>query len=794
MPRVPLVVAVLCLLGSVSAAPMAARASSPPTPAPGFRAHVYFDQSDHPPLPGVTRGAPVQPLDHPADHFHRPTTSGMEMAPDAAGSNLPDPEVLGFVQEGEVLSGDWQPDIQLNLISTLAYDSIDVDSANCSSGCLVNDEGFQAYWSSQATSLFNAAHQNGDLVVATFTDFSTGDINALLNSSADQSAFIGSVVSQVTSRGVDGVNIDFEPVGDTGDAAAFTALMSRLHAALIAAAPGSSYLSVDVYASAYQGGEMYDIPGLAQAVDAVDVMTYSMNGPTQPNSPMGGPYAYTDPQVVNGFLSEMPADKLLLGIPYFGEVYSTTSTAFNAPLAPGEGSSWNVKSPYYSSILADFSCASQLHENRDTVSETPWAWWYSPASGDPCGADYGSDRELYYDNAQSLADKYALVNSDGLRGIGIWALGMDSGTDDLWNAIATSFSVVHGPAPVLATLPATSSTTAVNVCWSPAAATESALWASSDGGPWLEYTKTSSTCTTFYGWQAYTYDFYVQGFDSQGNSNGGPIAGSAGEATVSIAANATEDSPMMSIDSVSEGGQLNPASSPPLPTTGTWPGQDIVRGMATDGDGRGGQIVDLYGGLHPFGDAPYLAASAYYPGLDLARGVAVNSSGQGGYVLDAYGGLHPFGDAPWLPVSAYWPGQDLAVAVVLNSSGGGGYVLDAYGGLHPFGDAPWEPVTAYWPGQDLATALVLQPDGDSGWIVDAYGGMHPFGGAPGVSITAYYPGQSIVNGLVLAPDGTQGWTVDEEGGFHPFNGAPYVQAMANTPGQLTMRGASGGGA
>ena len=64
------------------------------------------------------------------------------------------------------------------------------------------------------------------------------------------------------------------------------------------------------------------------------------------------------------------------------------------------------------------------------------------------GTPRESDRELYYDNAQSLGDKYALVNNDGLRGIGIWALGYNFGSSDLWNAISTSFSVAHGPSTV----------------------------------------------------------------------------------------------------------------------------------------------------------------------------------------------------------------------------------------------------------------------------------------------------------------------------------------------------------
>ena len=434
---------------------------------PAIRPHLTFDQSGDPLLSGITPGAPVTPL--------RPASSrvaGVD-GPVVAGSALHPggPQVLGFVQNGEVTSGDWQSDIDFNLVSTIAYFSIDVNS----DGSLINDAGYQAWGSQQATDLFDAAHAAGDRVLATFTylcgsSACDSGMNSLLNSASAESAFVSNVVAQVKSRGVDGVDIDFEPAtGLGGDASQFTALMGQLKSALQQQVPNSSYLSVDVYTSAYQGGEIWAIPNLSAAVDSVDVMTYSENGPTQPNSPMGGPYTYTDPSVVNGFLAEMPASKLLLGIPYFGEVYSTTSTAFNAPLS----STSNENSPTYADILADFGCVSQQDGtagpviNWDATSETPWAYWYGPTSNSACGSNNSTWRELYYDNGQSLGAKYSLVGADHLAGIGIWALGYDSGSNDLWSAIAASFTSLSTPPTNVAA--ASTASGAATVSWSPPA-------------------------------------------------------------------------------------------------------------------------------------------------------------------------------------------------------------------------------------------------------------------------------------------------------------------------------------
>ena len=64
----------------------------------------------------------------------------------------------------------------------------------------------------------------------------------------------------------------------------------------------------------------------------------------------------------------------------------------------------------------------------------------SPASGDPCGANHNSWREVYYDDAQSLGLKYGLVNASQLRGAGIWALGYDGASRDLWNVLSAKFA------------------------------------------------------------------------------------------------------------------------------------------------------------------------------------------------------------------------------------------------------------------------------------------------------------------------------------------------------------------
>ena len=451
---------------AATASPVARADASNPSPA-GLPAHPgtvqvlpgetspsqIFNQSDLPLQAGVVAGAQAGKLLHPKidlgtrTPIHVPA-SGTGASNTSNGTAAPaaprDPEILGFAQAGEVTSGDWQSDFRLADLTTIAYDSLNLNT----NGTVIQDSGYQGWWSAQMSSLINAAHAAGDRVVLTIT-MNNSSIETLVGSESNRQTAITNIVEQLQSRGGDGVNIDFEGLIPAVVPSDFTTFVGELQYALRTLVPAQSYLTVDTYASSAQGGTMMNISGLRPYVDAFDVMDYDVDyGQTLPNDPLNpvNYTAYSDSQVVKAYLSEVPGYQVILGIPYYGYAYSTTGEGFNAPRGGDNGIS---AVPYYN-ILSDFTCTTEsgspdgLVRNWDAPSETPWAAWNSPSPGDTCGADHGSYRELYYDNAQSLGDKYALVNSDGLRGIGIWALGYDSGSSDLWNAITQNFSVAHG--------------------------------------------------------------------------------------------------------------------------------------------------------------------------------------------------------------------------------------------------------------------------------------------------------------------------------------------------------------
>jgi hypothetical protein len=247
-------------------------------------------------------------------------------------------------------------------------------------------------------------------------------------------------------------------------------------------------------------------------------------------------------------------------------------------------------------------------------------------------------------------------------------------------------------------------------------------------------------------------------------------------------------------------GGVHPYGDAPSETeVSVFPGFNIIRGMATDGcdpTGHSGWTVDAYGGMHAFGSAPYVSVyGGYYPGWDIIRGV-VAWCDQGhavGYTVDAYGGMHPFSDdpggvePPYPQISGYWPGQQLTAGIALIPGTDEGYVVDAYGGLHPFNGAPYYSVSAYYSGWNIIRGVTVLPGGGGGYTVDAFGGLHPFGSAGYEPVSGYYAGWDIIRG-VAASSATGGYTVDAYGGLHPFGTAPFLEVTGYFPGQNLIEG------
>jgi GH18 family chitinase len=722
-------------------------------------------------------------------YSYRPTLAGVKTTYNRAGLQK---EVFGFATYWTLSQhSSWD----YSVVSTIAYFGL---SVNWDGTWIQSGGGWSGFFSQDFTNMVNEAHNAGDRVVLVIKSSGEAPLNDVVTIPTETQLVINNTIGYVMSKHLDGVNVDFE--GDTNPTypdiqAGMTNFMTQMSAQMHANLP-SAFVSVDTYSgSASWDGGLFKIGDLAPVVDAMFIMAYDMSfsnmpGQAGPNAPMTG-WTYNDTTAVSQYLTKAPASKIILGVPWYGYRFTTNSNA-------GYGRSSSATADSYSQDLTDLTCAGgAVSRGWDAPGESPLAIWYSPPSGDPCGINLNSWQELYYDNVQSLGLKYDLVNSSGIRGMGIWALGYDGGHSELWSELSTYFSC-----PVTVSAPASATTTEFSIGLSAGSCSvayyDVQQYDSTLNQGWVGLKSVlpagGSTTAVVQGFPGNTYQFRARAHSTAGVV--GAWSTIDATTTTAVAANATWSHPFHGLYTVDDWGGLHADDSPPLMASAYWSGWSIVRAAhGLPGSPQSGAVLDGYGGLHSYGLTTSLSASAYWSGWDIARDFAFLPDGSGGYVLDGYGGLHAFsvnGHAapPAVSGNVYWSGWDIARKLVIFSDGSGGYVMDGYGGLHAFGIGGAAPAPAtggpYWPGSNLAKDVVLVPGSHAGYVLDAYGGLHAFSGASFVPAPAYWPGWDIARGLWLIPSSTltqpSGYVIDGYGGLHPFGGAPAIKSQPYWPG------------
>ena len=248
-------------------------------------------------------------------------------------------------------------------------------------------------------------------------------------SASAQQTFITNAINLLNSRGGNGLNIDFEGMGSS-DKTPFKNFMVNLCNQVHAANPNYK-VSMALYAVDW--GTSFDMPALNAVVDNFIIMGYdyyysgsTTAGPGAPLYNFQTSYNYTLSRSITYYLKQgASANKLLLGLPWYGREWETTAST--APSATTGNFTSSRTFSYVKNNPATYSAANKRWENN---SFNPY---YSYVSG-------GANRQCWIDDAYSMGRKFDMVNQRGLAGIGIWALGYDDGYQDFWQAIRNKFS------------------------------------------------------------------------------------------------------------------------------------------------------------------------------------------------------------------------------------------------------------------------------------------------------------------------------------------------------------------
>jgi hypothetical protein len=264
-------------------------------------------------------------------------------------------------------------------------------------------------WTGVAPDVVPVAHAHGVKVDLCVTSFYDSEHAAVLPDAGRRAALVEALGRQVDAYGADGVNVDFEGL-DAAYMGDFTRFVQEL-----AARVGEVYVATP----AVDWSQAYDYPALAAASDGLFIMGYGYHwtgGDPGPNDPLAassrwGTYAI-DWTVADYLSTGAPADKIILGLPLYGQEWPAGTTV------PGSawGDGWSV----------------ELDEARGIAAAEGGLW--DDASATAYVLRDGT--QLWFDDDAALQARMHWAVETGLQGVGFWALGYEGSDPGFWDMVA----------------------------------------------------------------------------------------------------------------------------------------------------------------------------------------------------------------------------------------------------------------------------------------------------------------------------------------------------------------------
>lgn len=249
----------------------------------------------------------------------------------------------------------------------------------------------------------DVSNVNSVLVLTPFGEdgnFNNQLIHAILTNVDAKNRLILELRNLTAEKGYGGVDVDFEYILEE-DRDLFTEFVAELTAAMhqdgkmvsVALAPK---VSADQKGLLYEGK---DYRGLGEAADEVLLMTYEWGytyGPAMAVAPLNKVR-----QVVEYALTEIPSEKINLGIPNYG--YDWT-----LPYVRGESKAITI-----GNIEAvQIAIANDAVIRFDETAQSPFFTYESE----------GRQHEVWFEDARSVQAKYNLLTEYDLKGIGVWQI------------------------------------------------------------------------------------------------------------------------------------------------------------------------------------------------------------------------------------------------------------------------------------------------------------------------------------------------------------------------------------
>lgn len=280
----------------------------------------------------------------------------------------------------------------------------------------------------KTTAMVDSAKAHNCKVFLSVSNFGSKDNEAFLGNHIAQQVLADSLIALLKLRQADGINIDFEGI-PANSAKHFTEFVVNLSKRL-KAEHEEWLVTVALYTVDYH--KVFDVKAINPYVDLYTLMGYDYYGgfshKAGPVSPLLSSDTWGQESIetsVSYYLGQgMAPQKLIVGLPYYGAEWQTESLEI-----PSKSNKF-ISHPAYSIIKHKYIDSLKVPVVYDKQSESSYAAFMDSDS---------TFRQIWFSDSLSLANKYDWVAKKGLGGVGIWALGYDSGDIELWELLYEKF-------------------------------------------------------------------------------------------------------------------------------------------------------------------------------------------------------------------------------------------------------------------------------------------------------------------------------------------------------------------
>ncbi|MER5731856.1 glycosyl hydrolase family 18 protein [Streptomyces sp. NPDC002138] len=261
--------------------------------------------------------------------------------------------------------------------------------------------------------IIDGLHGKGIKVVPTVVETpGPAAMAALLGDPVERATHVDALMAIVASRSYDGIDLDYERMSETSDAALTgrvrdgydrltEELCARLHAL------GKSCV-VTVMPRVDGEGLAFDYAHLGKVADKLRIMGYNLHNALADPGPLSSLDWYD--RFIGYAVTVVPREKLEVALPAYGWNWTVGSGARAGHVTSREAEALRER------VGADYTF--------DPVSGTPHFDYTD---------DDGEEHEVWYQDAKGSAAHLRVLDRHGVRGSGLWALGFED--PQLWTAL-----------------------------------------------------------------------------------------------------------------------------------------------------------------------------------------------------------------------------------------------------------------------------------------------------------------------------------------------------------------------